>query len=145
MAGNLPLHDEVGTHQTTFRMVEKPVQDRGGSTERRVRHDPVRRAGQGNVTHVGVQHDDVRRVGEPSRQPTGQRRVELDGEDRRRSFGQRRGQDAGARAQVDDAVVAPHAGIGDKPRCEQRAIEKVLSETLSRRHTVADGPGHGTS
>jgi hypothetical protein len=145
MAGNLPLHDEIGADQAPFRVVEEPVQDRRGPTKGRIRHDPVGRAGQGNITNVGVQHDDVRGGGEPSGQPVCQRLVELDGEDRRRSLGQRRGQYASAGAEVDDTVVALHAGVGDEPRREQCAIEKVLSEAASRRRTAADVPGHGTS
>ena len=121
------------------------MQDRRGPTEGRIRHDPVGRAGQGNVTHVGVQHDDVRRAGEPSRQPVCQRRVELDGEDRCGFAGKGRGEDTGAGAEVDDTVVALHAGVGDEPRREPRAIEKMLPEASSRRRTAADMPGHGTS
>jgi hypothetical protein len=145
MAGNLPLHDEVGADQGSFRMVEQAVQDRGSPTERRIRHDPVGRAGQRNVTHVGVQHDDVRRFREPSRQPAGQRYVELDREDGCGAVRKGRGQDTGSGAEVDDAVVALDAGVGDEPRRELRAIEKVLSEASSRRCTAADVPGHGTS
>jgi hypothetical protein len=64
VAGDLPLHDEVGSFEAAIGMVEEPVQDRRGPGKRRVRHDAVGRARQRNVAHVGVQHDHVRRVGE---------------------------------------------------------------------------------
>src|SRR5205085_674081 len=51
---------------------------------------------------------------------------------------------ATTRAELDDAIVARDAGVGDELRSEARASEEVLAEPTP---TVASGrcaPGHGT-
>ena len=141
VAGDLPLDDEVGSYQAARRIVEQPVQDRGGPGERRIRHDAVGRAGQWHVTHVGVQHDDVRRGGEPSRQPmasdasSSMARTDA-------ASGQRRGQHARARAEVDDPIATVYSGVGNEQGRELLTTEKVLTEPA--RPIGRRAPGHGT-
>jgi hypothetical protein len=143
MPSDLPLDDEVRSHQPSARMVEEPVQDRRGPGEGRVCHDAVRRGRQRHIAHVGVQHNDIRRIGELGRQSPRQRGVELDSENRRGGSGKRLGQNAGARAEVDHPIATLYARVGDEPGRELRATEKVLTEPA--RPIGRRTPGHGTS
>ena len=143
VAGDLPLDDEVGPDQGAGRIVEEAVQDRRGPAERRVRDHAIRRTRERHVAHVGMHDDHVGRGCEPHRQPPDERRVELDREYRRGTLGERRGQETGAGADVDDAVVARDTSVGNEPRGNACAIEKVLTESSSRRRAAADVPGPG--
>ena len=98
---------------------------------------PVRRARERHLAHVGVHHDHVGRGREPPRQPLRQRRVDLDGEHRRRAFGERGREQTGSGAEVDDAVMAtPHRHRRRAaPRCVRyrESADRVVVATANRR------------
>ena len=90
-----------------------------------------------------MQHDDVGPTGEPSRETTHELRVELDGEDVRRTLGERLGEDAATGAELDHPIVAVDAGVGDELRRQPGVTEKVLTEVPVTAPAAGCVPGHG--
>jgi len=144
-ARDLPLHHQVGTLEPARGRVEQPTQDSARHAEREVGDDAVPIGRKRDVAGVGVEHDDVPRPREPARQPAHELRVELDGEDVRRSFRERVGQDAAAGAELDDPIVVVDAGVGDQLCREPGVTEEVLSGVPATAPAAGCVPGHGRS
>ena len=140
---HLPLHDKVGALEPACRRVEEPPEDGARHAEREVGDDTVLIGRERGVANVGVEHDDVGRSGEPSRETTHELRVELDGEDVRRTIGERLGEDAATGAELDDPIVVVDAGVGDELRRQPGVTEKVLTEVPVTAPAAGCVPGHG--
>jgi len=140
---DLPLHDEVGALEPARGRVEQPPEDGGCHAEREVRDDavPIRR--QRHVAGIGPQHDDVSDTGEPSREAPYELRVELDGENVRRTSCERFGQDAATGAELDHPVVVDDAGVRDQLRRQPGATEEVLTEVPATAPPAGCVPAHG--
>jgi hypothetical protein len=141
VARDLPLDHDIGPDQATGRIVEEAVENRRGVAERRVRHDAVGRQGQRELGRVAGHDRDVRDPlelsGEPGREP----RIDLDREHGRGLRGERGGEHARPRAEIDDTVVATHSRVGNEPICDEPVTEKMLTEP--RRPIGRRVPGHG--
>ena len=66
--------------------------------------------------------------GEAPRQPSGEHRVDFDGEDVRSAVRERGRERAGPGAELDDMIRRGDAGVGREARRERCAFEEVLSE-----------------
>ena len=101
---------------------------------------PERRDRQRHVAQVRTENGHVGLRREAAAQAGREVVVDLDREHRRSGRGKRRGDRAGARAEVERAVRGRDTGVGDELRRQPFATEEVLAE-LSR--PASRAPGHG--
>jgi hypothetical protein len=107
----LLLEDEARRHQPVP-AVEHTAEQRGGHTERWVRHDVEVRSRQSQVTRVRLHHDD--RCAEPRAQVRGASRMRLDGDHPRAGVEQARGDGSVPGADVEDERSRRQAGVSDE-------------------------------
>jgi len=103
---------EVGTTQLVGGDEQSP-QERGGHRERRVRDHPERTPGQPQITRVCL-HDDHGRVAKPLAKHLRPSGMQLDGNDARAAFDQRRSDRARSGADIDDKITRADARVVDE-------------------------------
>jgi hypothetical protein len=142
-SSDLPLHNQVGTAETTCGRIEESAQDGTGDTERRVGDDAIRIGRERRVASVGLEHGDVAGSCKAPGEHQDKLRIELDGKHLRRALGERTGERAATRPELDDAVVTGDAGVGNDLRRESAATEEVLAELSPTGASGSCLPGHG--
>lgn len=144
LPGQAVLDDEVGGQAGGSGVVQDAAQKRRRDLEGHVPEDPMRPVREGHHQRVALDHSHDRVGQEAPAKPFRQPGVKLDREDATGRIGERRGQPAGARTDLDHEVGPPDAGRGDHLGGEAGAPEEVLpvSEPGAM---AATSRGHGTS
>jgi hypothetical protein len=144
LAGQTFLHDQVGGQTGGSGVVEGAPQQRGGDVEGHIPEDPMRLVRKRHPQCVALDNGDKQEAGEAPAQAFREPGVELDREDAAGRLGERRGQPAGARADLDHEIGPRNSGRGDHLGGEAGASEKVLP--VSEPGAIAAiSRGHGTS
>jgi hypothetical protein len=144
LAGQAVLHDQIGGHAGGCGIVEDAPQERRRDVEGHVPDDPVWLVRERHGERVALDDGHTRMAREPPAKPLDQPRIELDRDDPSGYVGERGGQPAGARADLDHEIGPRDAGRGDHLGGEAGASEKVLPVSVPGA-MAATPRGHGTS
>ena len=142
-ACHLPLHDQVGALEPARVHVEQSAKDGARDAERQVGEDPVRIGRERHVPRVRTRHGDVPYGREPLRQHRHELGIDLEREHLTRAVRERIGERAATRSELDHAIVAGDAGVGDELGRESRATEEVLAAPTPSGASGRCVPGHG--
>jgi hypothetical protein len=144
------LNDQVGPPRSALGVIEQHAEHLRGHTERKVGDESIRTLGQAEVAQIRV-HDPHGAAMSPREpfdalaQSIGPDGIGLDRDDVRTGVGQRKGEGAGAGAELDQRFARGEVEITDERVDQPTVNEEVLAESPSP--SVARGAppsrGHG--